>query len=1055
MEQSANTDQGLFDVMPPSSNSFIAPPRQKDHGADFHVGQIVAPRAEPTQTAAIVEVLAGEPENRYRLFREGVIKTYYASQLQPTQPESSSPEGILLSKFHAHLTAQQILHPNLSTLYSLNAAKVDFVEYQYRPVIKFIRSDRPRLLIADGVGVGKTIEAGLILRELQARRDIIRVLIICPKPLVVERKWEMEMKRFDECFTHLDGKDLRFCIGEMDLEGAWPDQHAKTIIPYSLFNESLVSGCERPGKPRILGLEELDPPPHFDLVIVDEAHRIRNTDTHAHAAVKFFCDHAEAVLFLTATPIELESDNLFVLLNVLRPDLVVDRNAYKHMAEPNQHINRAAELIRTRNDNWSTEAHEVLAEAAATPWGRSMLHDSPSYRQVRTLLDQDVISEEERVSLIKNVEQMHTFAGIINRTRRRDIGQFTLRDPKTVNTEFSEQEKELHDKILSIQASILNHLHGNKHIKFMMTTIRRQAASCLFGMVPLLEEILTRRLDDLAWHESDDTYDGVESTAIQEIEDEVNQILEQARNLPPKDRKLQALRKIALDKQCLPNNKIMVFSTFRHTLSYLYKRLTDEGLRVGLVHGGVANDERVTIRRRFQLDKSDSNALDMVLFSEVGCEGLDYQFCDCMVNFDLPWNPMKIEQRIGRIDRRGQKSEKVSIYNLITPGTVDADIYDRCLKRIGVFERELGAGEEILGEITCEIRNIAENMVLTPEQQCIKFQQLADNKIRLVQEQQDLEDKQRDFFGLRLPAAQDAKEIDSASSYWLKPNAIHNLVSQYLQNVCGAGHEYILGDKELKTLRMSQDLREKLRDDFRKLPFQKSVVRKQWDKWLKGNDQHLSITFSTVCAVDNPDATLLTPFHPLVRQAAKACHAADYPITACQIVDDSIPPGEYPFSLYQWQLHGVFDDVVLRTVSTSKVISEQLMSYLERAEGVDRASITVPTTEVFEDLEQRHYGMLKEAIHEHRTHVRQMVDYKLESLTTSHTARLASLEEQLAQATNEKIRKMRLGQIRVADADYARRKAEMERAAEQAGITFHQIAGGVLAVVPTPSEKDI
>ena len=98
-----------------------------------------------------------------------------------------------------------------------------------------------------------------------------------------------------------------------------------------------------------------------------------------------------------------------------------------------------------------------------------------------------------------------------------------------------------------------------------------------------------------------------------------------------------------------------------------------------------------------------------MLFSEIGCEGLDYQFCDCIVNYDLPWNPMRVEQRIGRIDRKGQKSESVAIINLITPGTVDADIYERCLVRIGVFNNALGGSEEILGEITREIRNIAEN----------------------------------------------------------------------------------------------------------------------------------------------------------------------------------------------------------------------------------------------------------------------------------------------------------------------------------------------------------
>ena len=98
------------------------------------------------------------------------------------------------------------------------------------------------MLIADGVGVGKTIEAGLILRELQARREINSVLIICPNPLVVEKKWLNEMKRFEENFEHLEGKDLKYCIYEMDLDGAWPENKQRVIIPYSLFDEALLYG---------------------------------------------------------------------------------------------------------------------------------------------------------------------------------------------------------------------------------------------------------------------------------------------------------------------------------------------------------------------------------------------------------------------------------------------------------------------------------------------------------------------------------------------------------------------------------------------------------------------------------------------------------------------------------------------------------------------------------------------------------------------------------------------------------------------------------------------
>ena len=153
----------------------------------------------------------------------------------------------------------------------------------------------------------------------------------------------------------------------------------------------------------------------------------------------------------------------------------------------------------------------------------------------------------------------------------------------------------------------------------------------------------------------------------------------------------------------MANNKALAFSTFRHTLAYIARHMADTGLRYGLVHGGVADEERAELRRRFALPKEDPDALDVLLSSEVGSEGLDFQFCDLLINYDLPWNPMRVEQRIGRIDRYGQASETVAIVNLVTPGTVDADIYERCLLRIGVFRHAVGGSEEILGEITREI----------------------------------------------------------------------------------------------------------------------------------------------------------------------------------------------------------------------------------------------------------------------------------------------------------------------------------------------------------------
>src|SRR5437667_736240 len=209
MEETDRQENRIFaNKLPPEENT------SRSSSTEFAIGQLVALRSDPTRVGAIINILPGTPENRYRVFLENTPSTYYASQLQHHELTSPSLSINPLHVFHAYMAALQLNHPSLSTLYSLNAARVNYIPYQFRPVLKFIHSDRPRLLIADEVGVGKTIEAGLILRELQARKDVRSVLIICPKPLVAEEKWQTEMKRFDERFEHLDGPTLRQCMKE-------------------------------------------------------------------------------------------------------------------------------------------------------------------------------------------------------------------------------------------------------------------------------------------------------------------------------------------------------------------------------------------------------------------------------------------------------------------------------------------------------------------------------------------------------------------------------------------------------------------------------------------------------------------------------------------------------------------------------------------------------------------------------------------------------------------------------------------------------------------------
>ena len=140
---------------------------------------------------------------------------------------------------------------------------------------------------------------------------------------------------------------------------------------------------------------------------------------------------------MTATPIQLGSNDLFVLLNTLRPDLIIDQESFSHMAEPNPFINQAVSAMRSQAPEWQSLAIEALDQAASTPWGQAILRHNPDFCRVRSGLLKGGIAHEERVSMISDTEGMHTFAGIINRTRRRDIGDFTVRKPETVVVPFT------------------------------------------------------------------------------------------------------------------------------------------------------------------------------------------------------------------------------------------------------------------------------------------------------------------------------------------------------------------------------------------------------------------------------------------------------------------------------------------------------------------------------------------------------------------------------------------------------------------------------------------
>jgi hypothetical protein len=200
-------------------------------------------QADPARQGPVIEILpAVGGRARYRVFHAaGEIREYHEDQLVPlARPATTDDLAAAIAAgrwlpdavFRARLTAARLAHPLVDNLYALHAARIQCIPFQFKPLLRFLRADRPRLLIADEVGVGKTIEAGLILKELAARQPLGNVLIVCPKALV--GKWRAEMRRFDEEFRPLTAESLRYCLREAHLEGAWPAEYSRAIASLEL-----------------------------------------------------------------------------------------------------------------------------------------------------------------------------------------------------------------------------------------------------------------------------------------------------------------------------------------------------------------------------------------------------------------------------------------------------------------------------------------------------------------------------------------------------------------------------------------------------------------------------------------------------------------------------------------------------------------------------------------------------------------------------------------------------------------------------------------------------
>ena len=691
-EHSLRKAYGWFDVFWPKGTPVGPGPRfvEGDH----------ALIAGSDDVARIERCIRVDGRNAYEVTVHGKRQTVSEDGLKRLDLDADDPRSWLKSpaasatELAVGLTVTKLTNPLTDTIYSYLSSKTVFRPYQFRPVLRMLASPQQRLLIADEVGLGKTIEAGLIWTELEARSArMTRVLVVCPAMLVP--KWKTEMRRrFDRELVELDKVRLQELV---DAFRAGDD--AKQI--------HAVVSLERLRSSRLLAdLAELQP--RFDLVIVDEAHYLRNRTTMSHELGRHLSDWADAMVFLSATPLNLGTDDLFNLLSLLVEEDFVDHAVFPQQVEPNRHLNAVArDLLANRDTPHSLLP--TLERVHACELGAAVTN-RPEYDELAALLRLDRPLDWRELATAKRlVSDLNTLSNVLTRTRKVDVPDAkAVREPHSIEVEWTPAELDCYQTIVRWARQRARASGGIPGFATQMPL--RQAASCL----PVFKQLLLERDATLTQHS--DEADDFDDYVLDEGPDDdtpltprdVNSVLEAMGEV---DTKFDQFVTHLDEARRLGSGQVLVFSFFRRTLGYLERRLADLGHSVRVMHGGVRVPERQQIMNDFR-----DGRFDILLSSEVGSEGLDFEFCNVLVNYDLPWNPMKVEQRIGRLDRFGQTSEKIFIFNFHVPGTIESEIFDRLYLRINVFRESIGELEPILrGELN-ELTRVALDPQLSADQ---------------------------------------------------------------------------------------------------------------------------------------------------------------------------------------------------------------------------------------------------------------------------------------------------------------------------------------------------
>ena len=950
------------------------------------VVQVVFPGAGLTyQPEYELELVPSGVEDHFELVRQG---------------RYSRVEHLRRSLTHIQLSGRLA-----NLVYSMETTHTEYYPHQFKPVLSFLESPSNGLLIADEVGLGKTIEAGLIWTELRARLDARRLLIVCPAML--REKWRDELdRRFGIDAEVMNAEELLAALQKPKGEV----QYGKAIIcsmqgirPPRGWREDSDDSDPSPRQKLARFLQaNAEDEPLIDLVVIDEAHYFRNPDNLTNRLGRLLRDVSEHVVLLSATPINLAALDLFNLLNIVDPDTFRYPRFFTEILKRNEPLVKArqAALNLASTGDEIRALLQLSASASLAPDGSSQIQQKSLDAILKLSLDDAYLAEKaNRIKLANRIERLNLLGHALSRTRRVEVIEFrTVRRPFTQSVPMAPPESQFYHLV----TEAIREYAWSRNISdgFLLAPPQRQVSSCMVAAARAwrnrsgnLDELL---YEDFGLNEQAGDAAPLIEVLIHEVLPKVD--LNELERLDSKySQLLDRLRKIFSDE---PNEKVILFSYFRGTLNYLSTRLESEGIKCQVLMGGMAESKHVLIER-FRT----SSEIRVLLSSEVAAEGVDLQFARVLINYDLPWNPMKVEQRIGRIDRIGQQAETVVIWNLCSEGTIDQKILTRLYSRLRIFERALGGYEDILG---AQIRDLTTELLSrhrTPQEEtdAIEKAALAIEQNRFQQEQLEAQ----------------ASNLIAHGGYVLA--AVH------------AAHEFsrrITNDDLLIYVRDYLDqhaeghtLRELTKGEYEiRLP---PATASRLGEFLRARRIHgqTRLESGAPCRchfvnrvkrrLDRVES--ISQFHPLVRFISEDLNKAGeatFPLVAAKLerqrIGQGIAPGSYAFTVKRWTFSGLRTEEELRAravhVGSGELLGdEQSLSLVNHARTNGRDWLTAPgghsPAEILSRLEQATEAV--EADYSEEGQRRQdensdRIALQLAALNQHHNRRLEQLKATLA-----------------------------------------------------------